>query len=397
MNAKELPARPNLEQYKKQAKDLVKAYKSGESDAIQRIQKSHPHSGKLLDSVFLKAKFALADAQIIIAREHGFESWPKFAKHIEILERERSAAPSSDPLEDFIEAASVPLTAHQSGTLEGAAAILAAHPEVAAGNVYAASVFGDDAAVRRFLTQDARNATANGGPRNWDALTHLCFSRYLRHDRAKSDGFVRAAAALLDAGASANTGYFDTDHRPEPQFESVLYGAAGVARCVELTRLLLDRGADPNDGEVPYHSPESYDNEIVKILVGSGKLTPDSLATMLLRKHDWHDYEGIKWLLEHGAGPNRITRWHRAALHQATLRDNSIEIFQVLLDYGADPTLVAEGKSAVAIAARRGRGDLLELFERRGIPVELHGVEGLLAACAKNDAAGVRGDVKLLV
>src|SRR3989449_8490798 len=42
------------------------------------------------------------------------------------------------------------------------------------------------------------------------------------------------------------------------------------------------------------------------------------------------------------------------------------------------------------MAARRGRGDVLELFERRGIPVELQGVERLLAACARNDTAGVR-------
>jgi hypothetical protein len=33
---------------------------------------------------------ALADAQLVIAREHGFESWPKFVKHIEALTREKS-------------------------------------------------------------------------------------------------------------------------------------------------------------------------------------------------------------------------------------------------------------------------------------------------------------------
>ena len=122
----------------------------------------------------------------------------------------------------------------------------------------------------------------------------------------------------------------------------------------------------------------------------SGKLNADSLATMLLRKADWHDYDGIKWLLEQGADPNRMTQWHRTALHQAVRRDNALAIIEALLDHGADPTLAADGKSAVAMAARRGRGDVLELFERRGIPIELHGVERLIAACARNDAAGVR-------
>ena len=118
---------------------------------------------------------------------------------------------------------------------------------------------------------------------------------------------MRAATALLDAGASANTGFFDKDHQPAPEWESALYGAAGVAHHAGLTRLLLERGADPNDDEVPYHAPETHDNDALKVLVESGRLTADSLATMLLRKADWHDYDGLEYLLEHGADPNRMT------------------------------------------------------------------------------------------
>ena len=105
------------------------------------------------------------------------------------------------------------------------------------------------------------------------ALTYLCFSRYLRLDRTRSDGFVSAATVLLDAGASANTGWTEPNHQPKPEWESAIYGAAGVARHPELTRLLLERGADPNDGETPYHVPETYDNATMKVLVESGKLT----------------------------------------------------------------------------------------------------------------------------
>lgn len=313
---------------------------------------------------------------------------------------ETKGTKTGDLLDAFIEAACVPLdSGHASGTLERAEAILAAHPHVAGSNIHTAAILGDDAAVHRFLEVDPANATAKGGPHGWDALTHLCFSRYLRLDRSRSDGFVRTARALLDSGASAKTGWIEKNHQPQPEWESALYGAAGVAHHAELTRLLLERGADPNDGETPYHAPEAFDNDALKVLVESGKLNDESRATILLRKTDWHDYEGIRWLLEQGVDPNLVTRWGKTAIHNAVLRDNALEILEVLLDHGADPTLIAtradrwnpafSGRSAVAMAARRGRGDVLELFERRGIPVELQGVERLIAACARNDAAGV--------
>jgi hypothetical protein len=59
MDAKELPDRPNLEQYRTQAEDLLEARNS-------------------------------ADAQHVIAREHGFDSWPEFAEHIEGLNNKQS-------------------------------------------------------------------------------------------------------------------------------------------------------------------------------------------------------------------------------------------------------------------------------------------------------------------
>ena len=294
----------------------------------------------------------------------------------------------TDAFAEFVEAACVPLDrGHATGTLERAQAILSAHPDLANGNVYAAAILGDEGAVRRFLELDAGDSTAKGGPRNWDALTHLCFSRYLRLDKTRSDGFVGAARALLDGGASANTGFYSDDHQPHPEFESVLYGAAGVARHPGVTRVLLTHGADPNDDEVAYHTPETYDNEVLQLLIGTGKLTGDSFATLLLRKHDWHDRDGVKLLLEHGADPNRLTRWGNTALHHALRRDNDLQIIELLLDHGADPSLTVQGRSAAAMAAREGRGDVLDLIARRSIPIMLEGVDRLLAACARHDAS----------
>jgi len=396
MEGKDLPARPNLEPYKKQAKELVRACHAGDSASIERIAKQRRG--------WDKGKVSLADAQFTIAHEHGFESWPKFAKHVEAVSRKWKVASLADPYDAFLRAACVPRDAwHASGTLDEAEAVLKVYPEAANRDIHAAAILGDEARVRRWIAIDAKSATAKGGPYGWDALTYLCFSRYLRLDRKRCEGFVRAAKALLDAGANANTGWMENEHEPRGTWESAIYGAAGVAHQAELTGLLLEYGADPNDDETPYHVPETNDNAALKVLVESGRLTKNSLATILLRKTDWHDYEGIKWLLERGVDPNRGTRWGKTAIHNAVLSDNAIEIFEVLMDHGADPTLVAPRserlpsappRSAVAMAARRGRRDVLELFGCHGVSTDLPGIDGLIAACAMNDVARVHAIAK---
>src|SRR3954447_14124022 len=255
MPDRELPSRPNLEQYKKQAKELARDCEVGDAAALARMRKHHPRSSELGPD----HRVALTDAQLVIAREHGFESWPKFAAHITRVNLERSMESVDDPVMAFIRAACVPRQdSHASGTLDEAELILERYPHLARANIHSAAVRADEAAVREFLARDGKNATAIGGPYGWDALTHLCFSRYLRMDRGRSDAFVRTSRALLEAGASANTGWYEMiDHpNPRPVLESAIYGAAGIAHHAELTRLLLEYGADPNDEETPYHAAE---------------------------------------------------------------------------------------------------------------------------------------------
>jgi ankyrin repeat protein len=63
-----------------------------------------------------------------------------------------------------------------------------------------------------------------------------------------------------------------------------------------------------------------------------------------------------------------------------------------MLDRGADPRLATrvEGQSGIVIAARRGRGDALKLFEQRGVSNRLDGFDGLAAACAKHELPEAR-------
>jgi len=395
MSDKELRACPSLEQYKNQAKDLARDCALRNPDALARIRRHHPRFYKLSESDLQQTRVSRTDAQLVLAREHGFESWPKFAHHIETVRLIESLDTLPDPVSAFIEMASVPLHIwHVAGTLDHAELVLSRYPHVATANIYTAAILADEAAVRSFLAHDPSSATTKGGAYDWDPLTYLCFSRYLRFDKSRSDAFARTARALLEAGASANTGFYEIiDYpNPRPAFETVIYAAGGLAQNPELTRLLLEYGADPNDEETPYHVPETYDNSVLEILLGSGRFNERSLATVLARKADWHDEKGLALALAHGANPNFMTAWKRSPFQHAIRRDNSVAAIEQLLDHGADPSIVSpsEGRSAASLAARRGRGDILIEFEARGLALNLEGVDRLIALCAKGELAAAQ-------
>jgi ankyrin repeat protein len=384
-----LPDHPDIRQFKKQAKELVRDVVLGSSEAIARIQKHSPRFHALSGST--PPAIRLADAQLVLAREHGYQSWPKFAGHIETLRIIRSVEALSDPVNTFIDVACVDRHGwHGSGTLEHAELILARYPATATASIYTAAILGDERTVRGFLAADPALATAAGGPRNWDALTCLCFSRYLRIDASRSASFVVIARALMEAGASANTGWTETiDDPPREIPETAIYGAAGIARNPDLTRLLLEFDADPNDEETPYHVPETYDNAVLEVILDSGRFNQRSLATVIARKCDWHDENGLALALKHGADPNFLAVWKYTPFQQSIRRDNGLIMIENLLDRGADPFLKnsLDGRNAFQMAAYHGRGDILDLLEQRGFAADFSGpdqeFDTLVAACAR--------------
>ena len=71
----ELPARPDLEWYRKDAKALVGAFGAGEPGAVARAEEALGERAH--------DRFRLSDAQWVIAQEHGFRSWAEFAYGVE--------------------------------------------------------------------------------------------------------------------------------------------------------------------------------------------------------------------------------------------------------------------------------------------------------------------------
>ena len=80
-------ARINLEQCRKQAKDLLKAFHEGDPKALDRLRWNHPRFRRMSDAQIQAGEFVLADAQLVIAHLHHIESWPKLVHFIESMEK----------------------------------------------------------------------------------------------------------------------------------------------------------------------------------------------------------------------------------------------------------------------------------------------------------------------
>ena len=80
---KPLPARPSLEQFKKQAKELVKSHRTQEKSAVALIREFLPSLTGKTDEEIILFPFALHDAQSVIARQYGFPSWNQLRDHLE--------------------------------------------------------------------------------------------------------------------------------------------------------------------------------------------------------------------------------------------------------------------------------------------------------------------------
>jgi len=96
-----LPAKPNLEHLKSQAKDLLDAHKRAEPEAFARIRAAVPAFASMSDAELARAAFALHDAQSAIAREYGFVSWAELRSKVTADEGaaggEGAAASDDDP------------------------------------------------------------------------------------------------------------------------------------------------------------------------------------------------------------------------------------------------------------------------------------------------------------
>ena len=111
-----LPQHASLRQLRLQAKDLLRAYKSQEIEAIARLREALPRLAHASDADVITAACTLQDIQYVIAHEYGFEDWSALRSHVD-------APPVAKALEAAFEAV-------RAGDLDALGRLLEADPDL---------------------------------------------------------------------------------------------------------------------------------------------------------------------------------------------------------------------------------------------------------------------------
>jgi ankyrin repeat protein len=233
-----LPPRPSVEQYRKRAKELAKAWKSDDDNAVKAWAsnwlhtivrlRAEPPSEFVLHSLeraverfteYLHWKKSdqgsatLADAQFVLARAHGFENWATFVTHVETVNN------ASTEMSAFERAADAVV----SGNIDALRVLLRDHPAL--------------------VTERSTRSHAA-------TLLHYVAANGVEDFRQKSPGnAVDVAYLLLDAGAAvdaiADTYGKDTYQTTMNLLVSSVHPAKARVQ-VPLVEALLSRGASVN-------------------------------------------------------------------------------------------------------------------------------------------------------
>jgi ankyrin repeat protein len=390
------PDRLNLDHLKKQAKELIRLYRSRDPAAMVRFRLRLPAAAGRSDDEISLLDLRLHDAQSCLAREHGFASWPDLKRYLEA----QSAAQQERTVR-ILHWCKLIYPGDVSGTLNRAnprvaLRILADDPELIAGDPYLACAIGDESALRQAAEVDPSWVNLPGGPLQLPPLLAVAHSSLLRVPEFR-ERLRGGAQLLIAAGADVNQCIYSrwppgSLSQPDQRHPlSALYGAAGSNHDPELTELLLEAGANPNDGESLYHSLENP--ACTRLLLKHGARIAESNA--IYRSIDLDDDTALKLLLQHGGDPNEparnapLTDWGSPLLWAIYRRRPRHA--NALLTAGADPSRTTpDGVSPYRLALRFGLSDVAALLGAGEDVPDIADDERFIAACACGDEAEAR-------
>ena len=358
---------PTIAHLKKQAKRLLRDAQAGQPDALRRFVEILPAIKAIGLATLARRALKLHDAQSVVARECGFKSWMELKTYVEWTRTDAAAR-----LRTWLRWA----TEGHARERRLAIRMLREEPDLFAGDAWLACTIGDEAAIANALARDPGWANRTGGPLAMPPLVAATHSRLILEEGFEAP-LLASARLLLRHGADVNSSWTDPRWPDSPL--SALYGAAGRTHHLDMTRLLLEAGANPDDNESLYHSLESRDSACTRLLLDAGGRVVGTNA--IGRALDYDKLDDLRLLLRHG-GDARERPW----LHHAILRGRSLEHIVALVEAGAD--LSAENDEGISLyrwAQMHGRVDVVEILTAAGIEEPLTDEEQFVAACTRGD------------
>lgn len=394
MPTRPLPRNPNVEQLRNLAKTLQRLARSGESGAVEFVREFHPRFASAGASEL--AGIGRSDLQLALARSYGFASWARLRDHVELVNRltrnpheQQVGDPVTDEaglVDEFLRLACLTYGADDPSRPERARAMLAEHAWLATATIHTAAAVGHVDATRTLLAEDPTLASREGGPYGWEPLLYVAYSRI--DSTAPGHSTLEVARLLLEAGADPNAGYLWDSEYPF----TALTGAFGDGEsgqntpphqhCLELARLLLDAGADPNDSQTLYNRQWRYDDSHLAVLLeyGLGRGTSTVWNTRTGRTHPTPG-ELVEDELLKAAEAGRVERVRMLLDH--------VDHVDHVDGTGGDRQR-SQMSTAREVAVLHGNTEIARLLEAAGAtPRPLTPVAELRAACMRADRAAV--------
>jgi hypothetical protein len=332
-----LPPRPNLEFEHKEAKALLRRLRAGDPDSLARARARH--------SAFDVEHIKLADAQLVIAREYGFTSWPRLVRYFEEVERLRHYPRERHGTAASYEGRAQAVIRDHRNRLAWTAAMLSA---------YVPRFYGmrdDEVFAQNLKEDDARLVTARmqGAP-TWEALLErvgIGNEPWLERSPWREDPLPLAGAAIKAADL--------------PELQRVCERYPELLAPTELGRskgLSLIMWAVGNEQKVGREAMRP----IVEWLQAQGADLQYELNMRLCGNPIMGKVENIQWLLDYGADPDWIAPNGIPVFEHALLRYWNGDVVDLIASR-------AHPRKALWIAAGLGDVDGVRRFiDRNGKP-----------------------------
>lgn len=331
MPVRQLPSHPNLDHLKQQAEDLKKAYAARTLAAAQLIREFHPRFEGFADEAIFAAEFKLSDAQLTVAREHGFLSWTRLKRRIEKpIAADRLDLPHHERIVDPIFRRAVELI--DTGDVDGLRAHLKKHPGLARKRVvFEGMNYFENPSLLEFIAENPTRR--NTMPENIVAVTEVILEAGVDDEALKVTlALVATSSVALASGKQDALIDLLCDWGADPGtaiHAAILHAGAAAANT------LIRRGA-----KIDLPVAALMDAETFRRMLPAANPEARHLAMAVAAQYS--RVEIVRILLDAGEDPNRFNpvggHSHCTPLHQAAAY-GTMELVQLLLEYGARPDI----------------------------------------------------------